>query len=252
MTEHDSNLARAFDAQAEHFARRPVHSDPGLLARLVGFADLPGNSQVLDAGCGPGVVCEAYLAAGHRAHGVDLSAEMIARAARRCANYGSRAQFTQQSVFDPALVGPFDAAVSRFVLHHVTDPAAFVRRQCQLLRPGGVLVVCDHTTDPDPDRAGWHQAIERARDHTHVRCLSPGALVDLLAGAGLHDIRFAEESYLLDFDEWFDRGTPALPKDEVRQRLLSGQQARGFEPALLPAGPVQIKLWLAMVRGVKG
>ena len=106
--------------------------------------------------------------------------------------------------------------------------AEFVRRQVDLLRPGGVLVVSDHTTDPDAVRADWHQEIERGRDKTHVRNLAPGQLVDLLGRVGLRDLRFVEETFALDFDEWFDRGTPGMPKEEVRRRTLSGMQARGF------------------------
>jgi SAM-dependent methyltransferase len=251
MNEHDRRLASAFDQQAKHFESRPVHSNPALLARLVRFAGLAPGLEVVDAGCGPGLVSQAFLAAGHRVCGIDLSAEMIDRARKRCQEYGGRGRFIQASLFDPAIGGPFDAAVSRFVLHHVVDAEAFIRRQVELLRPGGILVVCDHTTDPDPERAAWHQEIERARDCSHVRCLAPGQIVDLVAALGLRDIRLEEEAYLLDFDEWFDRGTPAAAKQEVRQRLLAGPHARGFQATLLADDSVQMQLWLAMVRGVK-
>ena len=88
MATHDQDLASAFDDQAAKFERAPVQSDPVALGRLVRAAALPAGSRILDAGCGPGLVSEALLAAGHRVVGVDLSAEMIARAgsaARRMA-----------------------------------------------------------------------------------------------------------------------------------------------------------------------
>jgi 2-polyprenyl-3-methyl-5-hydroxy-6-metoxy-1,4-benzoquinol methylase len=193
MTSHyDKNLAIAFDGQAALFEKAPVQTDAALLDRLVRFADLPPDSYVFDAGCGPGLVSEAILRAGHRVLGVDLSAEMIARARQRCAPFGNAADFEQSSVFDPRIHGPFDAAISRFVVHHVADPALFLWRQVGLLRPRGVLVVCDHSTDPYTAPARWHQDIQRARDRTHTRDLSPGELVDLFAGAGLVDIRFVE------------------------------------------------------------
>jgi len=250
MSDHDRALAQAFDGQAAHFERAAVQTDPATLERIVQFADLPAGGRVLDAGCGPGLVSAALLAAGQRVHGVDLSAEMIARARQRCAAFGARAVFAQQSVFAD-LPGPFDAAVSRLVLHHVADPLAFVRRQADLLRPGGVLVLVDHTTDPDPGRAAWHQGIERGRDGTHTRNLAPGQMADLLALAGLGDIRLQEHAFTLDFDEWFDRGTPTLPKEEVRRWLLAGPGARGFTAQEQPDGAVRIACWLALVRGVR-
>ena len=112
-------------------------------------------------------------------------------------------------------------------------------------------MLSDHTTDPDPDRADDHEALERARDRTHTRNLTSGALVDLLARAGLVDLRLVEEPFTLDFDEWFDRGTPVDSKAEVRARLLSLPPIRGFRPTPLPDGAVRIDCVRATVRAVK-
>ncbi|HEX9290324.1 MAG TPA: methyltransferase domain-containing protein [Anaeromyxobacteraceae bacterium] len=250
MERHDRDLERAFDGQAAKFERAPVQSDRGALARLVAFAGLAPGSRVLDAGCGPGLVAEALLEAGHRVHGVDLSAEMVRRARERCARFGDRARFEQSSALTLSPEAPFDGSLSRLVLHHVEDPAAFVRRQAALVRRGGVVVACDHTGDPDPVAARWHQDIERWRDRTHVRNPTPGELVDLLAGAGLESITLVEETFELDFDEWFDRGTPARPKAEVRDAVLAGK-ARGFEPIPREGGAIAIRCFRTLVRGVK-
>jgi SAM-dependent methyltransferase len=214
---------------------------------------LPAGGLVLDAGCGPGLVAAALLEAGFPLVGVDLSREMIERAQKRCERYGSRGTFLQVSVFDDSLdaLGPFDAAVSRYVLHHVIDPAAVVARQVELLRPGGVLVVNDHITDPCRESALHHAALEIARDRTHTRNLTSGELVDLLAGARLGDVSLVEDSFMLDFDEWFDRGTPGGAKSAVRERLLSRPVIRSFRPHLLEDGSIRIDGVRAIVRGVK-
>lgn len=250
MGSHDRELAAAFDGQAARFERAAVSTDPAALARLVEFAALPPGSLVLDAGCGPGLVAEAFLAAGHRVTGVDLSPEMLRRARTRNARFGERARFEQGSVLDLEAERTFDAAVSRFVVHHVEDPLAFVAAQAARLRLGGALVVSDHTTDAAEGPADWHQRIERARDRTHVRSLSSGGLVDLLAKAGLRDVRLREEPFELDFDEWFERGTPALGKPEVRALVLAGR-ARSFEPVPGPDGSVALRCVRALVAGIR-
>lgn len=256
MSEHDRDLARAFDAQAEAFERAKAQRDAGALKRLVAFAALPEGARLLDAGCGPGLVAEAFLEAGFRVRGVDLSAEMVRRARERCARFGDRASFAQGSLLDLELdpradpAGPLDAAVSRNVLHHLESPAAFLAHQVALLRPGGVLLAHDLVGDPDPARHAWADGIERDRDLTHTRTLTPGEMVDLFARAGLVDLRIAEDELLLDFDEWFDRGTPAAPKAAVRARLVSGR-ARGFTPRPRPDGGVDLRVTRAMVRGTR-
>jgi SAM-dependent methyltransferase len=247
---HDEALSRAFDQQARVFERSALMTDAGALARLVAFAALPSGASVLDAGCGPGLVAEALLEAGCRVSGVDLSAEMIARARARCARFGDRARFEHGPLDRVPLAPSFDAAISRLVVHHVADPLAFVRAQVLRVRPGGVVVASDHAADPDAARARWHHDIEMARDRTHTRNLSSGALADLLARAGLEDVALAEEPATLDFDEWFDRGTPARPKDEVRAMVLAGR-ARGFDPERRADGGITIRVVRTVVRGVR-
>jgi SAM-dependent methyltransferase len=248
---HDRNLAEAFDGQAARFEKAPVQTDPAALDRLVRAADLPANSDVLDVGSGPGLVGLALLEHGHRVTGVDLSEEMVHRARRRCAGFGERATFHRQSLYDPIAGVSFDATISRYVLHHVADPSAFLDRQVDLIRPGGIVVLSDHTTDPDPTLAGLHNDLERLRDRTHTRNLAPGTIVDLFASAGLGEIRLVEEGFTLDFDEWFDRGTPDASKAEVRSKLLGSPPIRGFRAVLEPSGQVTIHCWRTIVRGRK-
>ncbi len=248
--DHDDALAAAFDGQAARFERAPVQTDPEALARLVRFADLAPDSLLLDAGCGPGLVSRAFLDSGHRIVGVDLSREMIERARLRCSET-DRVTFLQGSIFDSTLVGPFDACISRYVLHHVIDPPTFLLRQVELLRPGGIVVLNDHTSSPDPHQAAWHNAIETLRDRTHTANLSPGVIVDLFAASGLDLIRVVEEVFTLDFDEWFDRGTPTAPKPQVRSLIDAGPRSRGFVGRTLSGGRLQIECRRVIVRGVK-
>lgn len=243
---HARELAKAFDGQAAQFERAPVQADESALVRLVAFAQLPSGSRIADAGCGPGLVAAAFLAAGHSVHGFDLSGEMIARARQRNASFGARAVFEQRSIYD--VTARFDAVVSRHVLHHDPDPLAFVRHQVSLLRSGGVLVLVDHLTDPDPARAAFHNDVERLRDKTHTKNLSGGQIVDLFAAAGLAEIRSEEAPFELDYDEWFDRGTPVATKAAVRARLLAGT-ARGFSPSR-DGDRVRIACVRGLVRGV--
>lgn len=250
---HDRAVASAFDAQADQFERAPVQTDPAALSRLLEVADLEPESLVLDVGCGPGLVAEALLEAGHSVVGIDLSTEMIARARRRCERFGDRVVFLVGSLQDPqpAEFAPFDACLSRYVLHHIHDPMLFVARQAALLRSGGVLVLSDQTTDPTPESRSWHQGVERLRDHSHTSQATPGELADLLTVAGMESVHMLEETFVLDFDEWFDRGSPQREKAFVRRVVLSGPPTHGFRPQEQPDGRIRIECWRTTARGIK-
>mgnify|MGYP001328392762 CR=1 FL=1 len=260
--DHERATALAFDDQAAAFERAPIQTDPHLLADLVAFMALPPAARVLDAGCGPGLLARALLddPGGHTVVGCDLSAEMVARARERCAGAGARAEFVQAPLRElaAAIAGgarsPVEACVSRLVLHHVPNPAAFVREQADALRAGGggVLVLADHLADPAPDLAEWHRRVEVMRDRTHTRNLRGGALVDLVAAAGCDDVRFAERPIATDFDEWFARGTPSASRDACMHLLLApeGRRSRAWNVEPMPGGNAWMRGVLGMVRGV--
>lgn len=252
-SDHDLGLARAFTSCARAFERAPVQSDHSALERLVAFTAAPPNSLVLDAGCGPGLVAEAFLEAGHRVVGVDLAEGMIELARQRCARFGDAARFLVGSIHDDLALGsePHDVAVSRFVVHHVLDPRRFLARQRDLLRGGGILMCCDHTTDTDPFRAEWHNSIDVARDQTHTRNLSPGQLLDLFASLGLEWLSLHEEPYHLEFEEWFARGCTTKTREELLGLIAEGPGSRGFRVVSPPGAKVLIQSWRSLVRGIR-
>ena len=111
---------------------------------ILAEAGIRPGMRVLDLGCGAGDV--AFVAAGlvgpdGSVVGVDRSPDALARARLRAGQRGlAQVQFVEGDVNDPAPGGPFDAIVERLVLWTVPDPAALLRRQAMVLRPGGLVV----------------------------------------------------------------------------------------------------------------
>jgi SAM-dependent methyltransferase len=107
--------------------------------------------RVLDLGSGAGdmafVAAELVGSAGGVV-GVDQSRDSVSRAIARARERGlSNVQFVVGDIHDRAGAGPFDAIIGRLVLMYVPDPAAVLRTQAALLRPGGVVVAIEFDLD---------------------------------------------------------------------------------------------------------
>jgi SAM-dependent methyltransferase len=115
-------------------------------------AGIRPGMRVLDLGCGAGdvtFVAADLVGPDGSVVGVDRSAEALAQARLRAEHRGlAQVQFVEGDINDPAPGGPFDAIVERLVLWAVPDPAALLRRQATVLRPGGLVVAIetDHST----------------------------------------------------------------------------------------------------------
>ena len=133
MHHHHRNLPGAFAGRSSRVydvvARRLLRGVYRRLATDVA-SSTPHGATVLDVGTGPGVLL-AELAK-HRPDvvliGVDLSADMVAAAARNLAPFGGQASVEQGDVAElPFADGSVDVVVSSLSLHHWDRPAEAIR-----------------------------------------------------------------------------------------------------------------------------
>ena len=120
-----------------------------LRAEALDLAGIAPGQTVLDAGCGTGtfaIAAKARVGTTGAVHGIDASAEMIARARRKADRAGVEVSFETAAL--EALPFPdahFDVATTSLVLHHLP---ADLRLRClrelrRVLRPGGCLLAVD-------------------------------------------------------------------------------------------------------------
>ena len=108
-------------------------------AVILGAADIRPGARVLDVGCGTGDLTLELVERGAHVTALDVSPGMVEVARRRVARFFPDASF--EGIAAPAEEaelesGAFDAAVGRYVLHHI-DPATGGRSLARALKPGG-------------------------------------------------------------------------------------------------------------------
>lgn len=104
-------------------------------------ADYPQGGAILEVGSGPGrlAVSLGRMAPGLVVTGVDISPEMVERAAHRAREAGlaGRVGFEVGDVGTlPFAEGAFDGVVSTLSLHHWPDPALGLAEVHRVLKPG--------------------------------------------------------------------------------------------------------------------
>ncbi|WP_030797374.1 class I SAM-dependent methyltransferase [Streptomyces sp. NRRL S-337] len=137
-------MAESFGSDAERYDRARPRYPQALVDRIV--AASPGP-DVLDVGCGTGIVARQFEAAGSRVLGVDVDARMADLARQR----GLDVEVASFEDWDPA-GRTFDAVVSGQTWHWV-DPVAGATKAAQALRSRGLLALFWNAGQPSPEVA---------------------------------------------------------------------------------------------------
>jgi len=132
---NQTRLIAIEDAIAFHF-ERDLNQD-------VPFTDL----SILDIGCGAGLLCEPLAWQGARVSGIDASSHNIALAQQH-ANSNSVTVDYRHCLADSLLdqdvkgnINQYDVILNTEVIEHVGDQEALINTCCQLLKPGGLLIM---------------------------------------------------------------------------------------------------------------
>jgi 2-polyprenyl-6-hydroxyphenyl methylase / 3-demethylubiquinone-9 3-methyltransferase len=96
------------------------------------------QQNVLDVGCGGGLLSHTLAEAGHRAVGIDLSSKSL-QMAQMCDRTGA-IRFVQGNAMElPFAEASFDAVCAMDLLEHVEEPIRVIREASRVLRPGGLF-----------------------------------------------------------------------------------------------------------------
>jgi 2-polyprenyl-6-hydroxyphenyl methylase/3-demethylubiquinone-9 3-methyltransferase len=172
---------------------KPLHELNPLRLRYVENAAGLRDAQVLDVGCGGGILSEAMARSGARVIGIDLSqavldvAELHALEGKLAIEY--RAIAAEELA--AARPGSFDLVTCMEMLEHVPDPAAVLAALGSLVKPGGHVIVSTLNRKPLAFAVAIIGAEYIARmlprgTHEYLKFIKPSELARWGRAAGLN------------------------------------------------------------------
>jgi 2-polyprenyl-6-hydroxyphenyl methylase/3-demethylubiquinone-9 3-methyltransferase len=187
-----SDLAhRWWDADGEF---RPLHQiNPLRLAWMKEHCVLQGK-DVLDVGCGGGILTDSLARSGARATGIDLSTKALRIAQLHAMDAQTEnVQYREISAEAMAAEQPagFDVVTCMEMLEHVPDPASVVQACATLVKPGGWVFFSTLNRNP----MSFLQAIIGAEyvlnmlprgTHEFAKFIRPSELAGFCRRAGLN------------------------------------------------------------------
>ena len=185
-----SQLAhRWWDPQSEF---KPLHDiNPLRLDHIDAIAGLAGK-DVLDVGCGGGILSEAMAARGARVTGIDLADKPLKVAQLHLLESGADVEYRKVSAEELAASKPhhYDIVTCMEMLEHVPDPAATVRACSELVKPGGWVFFATLNRNPKSYLfavvgAEYVLKLLPRGTHDYAKFIKPSELAAMCRKAGL-------------------------------------------------------------------
>lgn len=143
----DAMAARWWDTEGEF---KPLHDlNPTRLKFIQQHADIVGK-QVLDIGCGGGILSEAMARTGAKVTGIDMAQKALTVAKLHAMEAGIEIDYQNTSAeqFAADHAAAYDVVTCLELIEHVPDPVSLLHAATHMLKPGGRLFVSTINRNP--------------------------------------------------------------------------------------------------------
>jgi ubiquinone/menaquinone biosynthesis C-methylase UbiE len=217
-----STAQRQFRRRPSAYAMTPTTNDHKFLAFLISISGAGKNDRVLDIACGNGSATMAFAERCGSATGVDVVDAPLIRARKQAADRGlNNASFLLSELERLAVNdSSFTGAICRFSFHHFVNSHKVFAEMARAVADGGWMVISDMTSSEDPERAAFHNQLERLCDPTHSRSLPASEFEAMFAEHGFRTVMKADRDARITLDDWIRFGG-ATPENAAKLRELA-------------------------------
>ena len=136
IAKFEALASRWWDRESEF---RPLHDINPLRANWIDLHSPLAECEVLDVGCGGGILSEALWQRGARVTGIDMGEAPLAVARLHALESGAQVDYRQMTAEEMADERPetFDVVTCLEMLEHVPEPASVIAACARLVKPGG-------------------------------------------------------------------------------------------------------------------
>ncbi len=211
-----------FEKQSKNYGKSHILASTDDIAAVLEGIYFPEGAKALDVATGGGHTAAFLAGRGFAVTASDISAGMLDVATKLALDKG----YFIKTVLHTAEEFPyedesFDLVSCRVAAHHFSDREAFLCETFRVLKPGGYFLLIDGSIpDGEPEAEEWIHQIEKFRDPSHGRFLSPGTWSALSNKHGLHVIRCDTVPFKQPDLEWYFETAATTPENREKVRAL--------------------------------
>jgi ubiquinone/menaquinone biosynthesis C-methylase UbiE len=178
------------------------------------------GSRALDVATGGGHTALYLASRGFSVIAADISQAMLDGASRLAAERGLPLETRLHEAESlPYSEASFDLVTCRVAAHHFSDRGAFLSEVARVLKPDGYFLLIDGSIpDGEPVAEEWIHQVEKLRDPSHGRFLSPNGWRELCEQNGLRVLRCKTTPFKQPDLNWYFDTAGTTP--ENRERVL--------------------------------